>query len=130
MQWSWSGPVKDMRCTQILEPADPHTWSDNYLCVSSSSPLRFTWSSAGPPKDHQCIKWSEGADPHTWSDNYLCKERCKLTEVEVLDNELLAGQKTGTRVIGSVFGGACLSSSNENLLSLRSLEEVKETMDI
>jgi len=21
-----------MACTQIVEPADPHTWNDNYLC--------------------------------------------------------------------------------------------------
>ena len=33
-QWSSAGRVPGMECVQILEVADPHTWSDNYLCFS------------------------------------------------------------------------------------------------
>ena len=31
-RWSSAGPIRGMRCVQWLETADPHTWSDNYLC--------------------------------------------------------------------------------------------------
>ena len=30
--WSSAGPIAGKKCTQILEGADPHTWSDNYFC--------------------------------------------------------------------------------------------------
>ena len=61
-----------MRCTQITEPADPHTWNDNYLCVPPDAPVLFHWSYAGPVPGLACVQWHEPADPHTWSDNYLC----------------------------------------------------------
>lgn len=32
--WSCSRPLPGLVCTQIVEPADPHTWGDNYLCVT------------------------------------------------------------------------------------------------
>ena len=62
-----------MKCTQILESADPHSWHDNYFCAPADSPLSFKWSSAG----NTCggdgsIQIVESADPHTWDDNYLC----------------------------------------------------------
>jgi hypothetical protein len=61
-----------MRCTQIIESADPDTWNDNYLCVPPSSPLIFSWSSAGPIAGKSCVQITESADPHSWMDNYLC----------------------------------------------------------
>jgi len=32
--WSCSRAIPGLACTQITEPADPHTWSDNFLCVT------------------------------------------------------------------------------------------------
>uniref|UniRef100_A0A7M5UL02 Cnidarian restricted protein n=1 Tax=Clytia hemisphaerica TaxID=252671 RepID=A0A7M5UL02_9CNID len=74
MRWSSAGPISGMRCTYIVERAEPlrTTWLDNFLCVPSDSPFRFSWSSAGPIKGKKCIQWHESADPHTWHDNYLC----------------------------------------------------------
>jgi len=63
-----------MRCTQVIELADPHTWRDNFLCVPRSSPFIFTWSMAGPISGKHCIQWLETADPHTWNDNYMCAD--------------------------------------------------------
>lgn len=45
-------------------PADPATWTDNYLCLASDS--------SGPVADKACIQWPEPANPNTWRDNYLC----------------------------------------------------------
>jgi hypothetical protein len=73
MRWSSAGPIPGMRCTQIHEGADPHTWSDNYLCVPPhGAGASSSWSSAGPVPGMQCVQWLEPADPHTWADNYLC----------------------------------------------------------
>lgn len=33
-EWSQAGPLSGRTCVQWLEPSDPHTWSDNYLCYS------------------------------------------------------------------------------------------------
>jgi len=64
-----------------MEPADPYTWNDNYLCVPQSSSLRFKWSWQGSNGCSKCIQWLEGSDPHTWSDNYLCDDSCKLKDL-------------------------------------------------
>ena len=72
MRWSFAGPIRGMRCTQIKEPADSHIWKDNYLCVPRRSRLRFKWSFAGRIRGMACIQWREPADPHTWHDNFLC----------------------------------------------------------
>ena len=72
MRWSYHGPIRGMKCTQIREPSDPNTWADNYLCLPSNSPLNLQWSYAGPIRGKACIRWLETADPHTWRDNYLC----------------------------------------------------------
>jgi hypothetical protein len=68
--WSCSRPIPGMTCTQVVETADPHTWSDNYFC--STVDLGMRWSSAGPIPGMRCTQILETADPHTWSDNYLC----------------------------------------------------------
>lgn len=70
LRWSYGGPVPEKHCVQIHEGADPHSWSDNYLC--SSSDLGIRWSSAGPIADMRCTRISEASDPNTWNDNYLC----------------------------------------------------------
>jgi hypothetical protein len=69
-KFSTSGTVADMNCTQINEPTDPHSWSDNYLC--SERNLGIKWSSSGPISGMTCINVTEGADPASWGDNYLC----------------------------------------------------------
>jgi hypothetical protein len=68
--WSCDGAISDMYCTQILETADPHTWSDNYFC--SDQLIGMRWSSAGPISGMECTQIYEAADPDTWSDNFLC----------------------------------------------------------
>eukprot|EP01083_Nonionella_stella_P163997 541488_1 len=74
IQWSSAGAINGMRCTHILEGAEPDstTWKDNYLCVPGHSELEFHWSSAGSINGLACVQILETADPHTWSDNYLC----------------------------------------------------------
>jgi hypothetical protein len=72
-RWSSAGPIRGMVCTQTLEPADPHTWSDNYFCANQDIGMR--WSYAGPIRGMECTQILETADPHTWSDNYLCVPR-------------------------------------------------------
>ncbi|MCF6442819.1 RICIN domain-containing protein [Pseudoalteromonas luteoviolacea] len=64
------GKVDGMYCVQTVEPADPHTWHDNYFC--SSQDLGMKWSYAGPIDGMRCTQIIELADPHTWQDNYLC----------------------------------------------------------
>ena len=68
------GPISGVKCTQIIESADPHGWDNNYLCVPNDAPYQFVWSSALAIKGKKCLKWSEPAEywQHTWGDNYLC----------------------------------------------------------
>ncbi len=51
--WSCYRPIPGMECTQIVEPADSHTWGDNYLCISPARrggpPLRGFRESPFPP---------------------------------------------------------------------------------
>lgn len=68
--WSSDGPIDGTSCVQILESADPHTWSDNYFC--SPYDIGMRWSSAGVIPGMTCVQTLETADPHTWADNYLC----------------------------------------------------------
>jgi len=73
MRWSPAGPIPEMKCTQIKEDADKHTWQDNYLCVPEGSRFNFEWNADGPITGKECIKWEEGSDTDgTWLDNYLC----------------------------------------------------------
>lgn len=47
-KWSHAGRIKNRQCLQILERADPHTWSDNFLCWTRRQyNPGFRWSSAG-----------------------------------------------------------------------------------
>ncbi|KZN40858.1 hypothetical protein [Pseudoalteromonas luteoviolacea] len=64
-----------MRCTQIKESADLHTWEDNYLRLPQNSDYLFSWRSAGKANMQKTVRWLESADPHTWSDNYLGIEK-------------------------------------------------------
>lgn len=70
--WSYAGPVDNMHCIAINEPAEPaaHTWGDNYFCTSTDIGASFHY--AGPDYNKRCVHLSEGSDPHTWHDNYLC----------------------------------------------------------
>ena len=75
-RWSSAGPLPHYHCVRILEPADPHTWNDNYFCSSAyKRNPGMRWSSHGPIRGMKCIKIRESADPHTWNDNYLCLPR-------------------------------------------------------
>jgi len=70
--WSSAGPVPNQLCTQISEPSDPDTWSDNYLC--SNAPHELQWSYAGSVPNLRCTTVNEPAEPvtHAWGDNNLC----------------------------------------------------------
>ncbi|MBL8680816.1 MAG: M23 family metallopeptidase [Myxococcales bacterium] len=70
--WNCAGPIAGMTCTQIAEPSDPHTWTDNYFCSDSDRQLRF--SNAGPIAGMNCTQIAESSEPaaHTWTDNFLC----------------------------------------------------------
>lgn len=72
LSWSSSGPIPGKWCVWINEEADPHTWTDNYLC--SDSNLGIQWSNSGPIGGMRCTQITEPAEPgwHTWGDNYLC----------------------------------------------------------
>jgi hypothetical protein len=74
IQYSYTGPIPNMRCTQIIEPASgsAYGWDDNYLCVPPGSPVRFSWSYSGPIAGKQCVRVHEDAEPGGWDDNYLC----------------------------------------------------------
>jgi hypothetical protein len=69
-RWSYRGPISGMHCVQINEPADPHTWDDNFLCAKKDFHLK--WSHSGPIAGMHCLQIKEPSDPHTWDDNYLC----------------------------------------------------------
>ena len=74
-RWSYVGAIRGMRCTRVIEPADSNAWTDNYLCVPSSSNYRFTWAygQSMRPGGQSCIQWLEPGDRgDTWTDNYLC----------------------------------------------------------
>lgn len=68
--WSQAGVIPGMNCTRIHEDADPHAWSDNYLCSSQNWGIR--WSQANAISGMKCTRIHEDADPHAWSDNFLC----------------------------------------------------------
>lgn len=67
--WSPNGAVPGMTCTQWKEPADPHSWGDNFLCTTRSEDIR--WSADGPIAGMRCTQIYESRDPH-FNNNYLC----------------------------------------------------------
>jgi hypothetical protein len=85
------GGVPSMRCTQLLETADPNTWQDNFLCAAEDLGVR--WSSAGPIAGMRCTQILEGADPHTWDDNYLCVPHGTRLQLGWSSAGRLAGQE-------------------------------------
>jgi MYXO-CTERM domain-containing protein len=75
--WSSAGPIDGMNCLQFYEPADPDTWTDNYLCWSNDCQQHqgpFSWSCSGPIDGAACTQILEPADPDTWTDNYFCAQ--------------------------------------------------------
>jgi|GEM_PF-5569243 len=73
LRWSYAGPIAGLSCTHTHESADGTAWNDNYLCIPSGSPLKFTWSSSGRPAGKQCLSFYENSrSPETGQDNFLC----------------------------------------------------------
>lgn len=70
MIWSYAGPIAGKQCVQINEPADPHTWQDNYLCFDQNYAIQ--WSYAGPIPNKKCTLVNEPSDSAGWDDNYIC----------------------------------------------------------
>ncbi|MCU0664630.1 MAG: hypothetical protein MUC50_20190, partial [Myxococcota bacterium] len=52
-RWSHRKPIHGMHCVQINEPADPHTWDDNFLCAKKDFHLK--WSHSGPIAGMHCL---------------------------------------------------------------------------
>eukprot|EP00587_Corethron_hystrix_P005031 CAMPEP_0113301580 /NCGR_PEP_ID=MMETSP0010_2-20120614/2751_1 /TAXON_ID=216773 ORGANISM="Corethron hystrix, Strain 308" /NCGR_SAMPLE_ID=MMETSP0010_2 /ASSEMBLY_ACC=CAM_ASM_000155 /LENGTH=482 /DNA_ID=CAMNT_0000155229 /DNA_START=355 /DNA_END=1803 /DNA_ORIENTATION=- /assembly_acc=CAM_ASM_000155 len=121
MKWKSSGRIRNMRCTQIHEGADPHTWNDNYLCVPHSSKLRLSWSSAGRIRGKSCIRWVENSDPHTWHDNYLCADPTPgiptLLEDKVEKEYLGCYKDRGNRALPTYMGNRKTTPECANLCS-------------
>jgi hypothetical protein len=69
-RWSQAGAIPGMTCVRIHEDADPHAWSDNFLCSNENLGLR--WSQAGAISGMSCTRVHEDADPAPWGDNFLC----------------------------------------------------------
>ncbi len=69
LQFSATGPISGLNCTQITEPYDPHGWNNSYLC--SERPLGLKWSSSGVIEGMTCVNVAEPTE-NVWSDNYLC----------------------------------------------------------
>ena len=75
-RWSNAGRVRGFRCVQIKEPADRHTWHDNYFCSRGNKRNPgMRWSYAGPIRGMRCTRILEPAGPKIWRDNYLCVPR-------------------------------------------------------
>lgn len=72
LTFSCDGAQSGQSCVNLNEPADPHSWADNFLCTAANWGIR--WSSAGPLAGMSCTQVSEAAEPfaQAWSDNYLC----------------------------------------------------------
>jgi serine protease len=66
MKWSSNEPVPGMRCTRILETAEPaaHSWRNNYLCVPEKSSVHFRWSMAGPLRGMDCVHKPDSTPAH------------------------------------------------------------------
>ena len=82
LRWSFAGPIAGMTCTNVTESADARQadWADNFLCVPTEQPWRFTWSSAGPIAGKTCVRWFEHSDTSaTWLDNWMCVEERMLS---------------------------------------------------
>jgi hypothetical protein len=97
--WSCGGgecnpALGGLRCTNINETSDIHTWHDNKLCVPNSSPVQLAWTRSANSgilgsigngvtngtaslnylQTHgypHCTAWNV-SDPDGWNDNYLC----------------------------------------------------------
>ena len=98
----------------INEPNDPHTWTDNYLCVDQSFPAEFYWSYSGQRSDLNSVSFNEPADPESWTDNYLGWTVRSLPESETTDNFIVASSLSGDG------GGSCIGNR------CRELEKVEE----
>ncbi|MDP1821929.1 MAG: M15 family metallopeptidase [Archangium sp.] len=82
LRWSFAGPIAGMTCTNVTEGAEARAadWADNFLCVPTEQPWRFTWSSAGPLAGKTCVRWFEHSDTSpTWLDNWMCVEERLLS---------------------------------------------------
>jgi len=70
--FSCDGENAGAYCVSVNEPADPDSWSDNFVC--SAGDVGFRWSNAGPIDGMRCVNTAESADSHAvdWADNYAC----------------------------------------------------------
>lgn len=75
LSFSCDGPVSGARCVNVNEPADPHTWNDNYFC-SGALDIGLRWSALGRIPGLECTNTPEGAEvnPGNWADNFICTD--------------------------------------------------------
>ena len=72
-QFSFDGPISGQHCTLLVEPDDPNTWDDNYLCSKEYMKMKWSYSSENL-SDWHCAWVYEPSDPAKWDDNYICSE--------------------------------------------------------
>ncbi|MFP2908285.1 S8 family peptidase, partial [Pyxidicoccus sp. 3LFB2] len=91
--WSQSGPIAGRHCVQWSEGADPHTWTDNYLCSAVDHGIQ--WSNSGPIGGMRCTQIHEGSEPaeHTWHDNFLCVPTSSPLQLEWSSSGPLPGRQ-------------------------------------
>lgn len=91
-RFNTAGKINGMHCTRLLEPADPHTWDDNYLCTSEKIGLKF--SNAGTILGKDCYSLNEPSDAAgTWADNYLCLPKNSKYKLKFSNAGRISGQK-------------------------------------
>lgn len=59
LSWSMAGRQAGKSCVQWSEPADPHTWGDNFLCYTGSCSNRCGASGGGCWCDSQCTTYGD-----------------------------------------------------------------------
>lgn len=75
--YSSAGPIAGRSCVHWNEPADPHSWGDNNVCVTPRTEFsagQFTFTMNGPRAGKTCVNVNEPSDPDTWTDNFFCSE--------------------------------------------------------
>lgn len=81
LSWSNAGPIPGRECVPFYEPADPHTWSDNYLCFTISAPP----PPPPPPPPPRCTGSASGQSAiWTCTANRNARQRCVSGRVETV----------------------------------------------
>ena len=72
LSFSCNGPLEGQTCVSLNEPADPDTWTDNFICTAAPEGLVF--SASGEVEGMECVALTEPSDSQSaaWDDNFVC----------------------------------------------------------